>query len=141
MKNLLIATAVAAALSYLPAGANAAASPDELAQIREQLQGLMQRVDKLEQENTALKTENEGLKAQEDYLKSETRGLRKENAANASAINNLKGAEWASRVAVTGDLRYRYEYISDATANAAGVQSTADRYRDRIRGRAMAARS
>ena len=50
MKNLMIAAAVAAALSQLPAGAQAA-SPDDLAQIREQLQGLMQRVDKLEQEN------------------------------------------------------------------------------------------
>jgi hypothetical protein len=135
VKNLLIATAVAAALSYVPAGANAAASPDELTQIREQLQGLIQRVDKLEQENTSLKSENETLKAQDDYLKSETRGLRKESATTASAINNLKGSEWASRVAVTGDLRYRYEYIGDETANAAGVQSTADRYRDRIRGR------
>ena len=38
MKNMLIATAVAAALS-LPVGAMAASS-DELAQIREQLQGL-----------------------------------------------------------------------------------------------------
>ena len=137
MRNLLIATAVAAALSCLPAGANAAASPEELAQIREQLQGLMQRVDKLEQENTALKTENESLKAQEDYLKSETRGLRKESATNSTAINNLKGAEWASRVAVTGDLRYRYEYIGDETTISATntAQATADRYRDRIRGR------
>lgn len=142
MKNLLIATAVAAALSYLPAGANAAASPNELAQIREQLEGLMQRVDKLEQENTALKSENqtlkaqgEDLKAQDDYLKGEARNLRKEVATQAVQVNNTKGSEWASRVAVTADMRYRYEFIGDEAESAPGVQATADRYRDRVRAR------
>jgi cell division protein FtsB len=111
-----------------------AASSDELAQIREQLQGLMQRVDKLEQENTALKTENESLKANDDYLKAEARGLRKDAAQTSSAVNNLKGGEWASRLALTGDVRYRYEYISDDTLSATGI-TAADRYRDRIRAR------
>jgi hypothetical protein len=133
-KNMLIATAVAAAL-YLPAGAYAATSPDDLAQIREQLQGLMQRVDKLEQENTALKTENEDLKAQGDYLKAETKGLRKESATHAMEAAKVKGADWAGKVSLKGDLRYRYEMISDEALNSAGVQSTADRYRDRIRAR------
>ena len=142
MKNLMIAAAVAAALSQLPAGAQAA-SPNDLAEIREQLQGLMQRVDKLEQENQSLKSENadlkaqgEDLKAQSDYLKSETRGLRKENAVQSADVDKVKGTDWASKVAVTGDMRYRYEYISDDTLNAAvnGV-TAADRYRDRIRAR------
>src|SRR6188472_1710885 len=86
VKNLIVAAAVAAALSQLPAAAQAA-SPNDLAEIREQLQGLMQRVDKLEQENQALKSENQQLKtqgqtlqAQSDYLKADTKGLRKENA-------------------------------------------------------------
>jgi cell division protein FtsB len=143
VKNLMIAAAVAAALSYLPAGADAAAaSADDLAQIRQQLQGLMQRVDKLEQENQALKTENESLKAsdedlkaQSDYLKAETKGLRKDAANTAVEVNKTKGADWASRVAVKGDMRYRYEYISDKTLNSSGVQNTADRWRDRIRAR------
>jgi hypothetical protein len=134
VKNLMIAAAVAAALSQLPAGA-LAASPDDLAQIREQLQGLMQRVDKLEQENQTLKTENEELKAQGDYLKAETRGLRKENAVQSADADKVKGTDWASRVTVTGDMRYRYEYISDDTvSNAAGLK-TADRTRDRVRAR------
>ena len=139
MKKFFIATAVAAALNVSAGTAAAADSSNELTQIREQLQGLMQRVDKLEQENTTLKSENENLKAQDDYLKAEARGLRKESATTTTAVNNLKGSEWASRVTVTGDLRYRYEYISDETAPltgaTAGVQTTADRYRDRIRGR------
>ncbi|HJY36666.1 MAG TPA: putative porin [Steroidobacteraceae bacterium] len=134
MKNLMIAAAVAAALSQLPAGAQAA-SPDDLAQIREQLQGLMQRVDKLEQENQALKSENEKLQAEGDYLKAETKGLRKDSATTSAAVSAVKGTDWASKVTVTGDMRYRYEAIADDTAtNAAGV-TTADRYRDRIRAR------
>lgn len=144
MKNLMIAAAVAAALSCMPAGADAASS-DEIAQIRDQLQGLIQRVDKLEQENASLKTENEGLKAQGeelkaqgDYLKAETRGLRKESAVAATEIGKVKGADWAGKVAFTGDLRYRHEQISDETANAAGIQTAADRYRDRIRARLAA---
>jgi hypothetical protein len=139
VKNLMIAAAVAAALS-LPAGARAA-SPDDLAQIREQLQGLMQRVDRLEQENQTLKSENEQLKAdgeklkaEGDYLKAETKGLRKDAATASAAVGAVKGADWAGKVALTGDIRYRYEAISDDTANASGV-TTADRYRDRIRAR------
>jgi hypothetical protein len=139
VKNLMIAAAVAAALSHMPVGAEAAAaSSDEVAQIREQLQGLMQRVDKLEQENTALKSENDTLKSQGesvDYLKSEVRGLRKEAATQAADAAKVKGADWASKIAVKGDMRYRYEYISDKAENLAGVQTTADRYRDRIRAR------
>ena len=143
MKNLLIASAVAAAL-YLPAGAFAAAptSPNDLAQIREQLQGLMQRVDKLEQENNSLKSENESLKSQGEkleaegqYLKAETKGLRKDSATLASDAAKVRGADWAGKVTLKGDLRYRYEMIKDDTANAAGVLTTADRYRDRIRAR------
>ena len=143
MKNLMIAAAVAAALAQLPAAAQAA-SPNDLAEIREQLQGLMQSVDKLEQENQALKSENQQLKtqgetlqAQSDYLKAETKGLRKENAQQSADADKVKGTDWASKVTVTGDLRYRYEAISDDTLLAAlpaGVPA-ADRYRDRIRAR------
>jgi cell division protein FtsB len=140
VKNLMIAAAVAAALS-LPAAAQAASS-DDLAQIREQLQGLMQRVDKLEQENQALKSENQQLqadsdklKAEGDYLKAETKGLRKDAATNSAAVSAVKGTDWASKVAVKGDMRYRYEGISDESLNTSGVQNTADRYRDRIRAR------
>jgi opacity protein-like surface antigen len=143
VKNLMIAAAVAAALSQLPAAAQAA-SPSDLAEIREQLQGLMQRVDKLEQENQTLKSENQQLKsqgeqlqAQSDYLKAEAKGLRKENAQQSADVDKVKGTDWASKVTVTGDLRYRYEAVSDDTLNAAppaGV-TAADRYRDRIRAR------
>lgn len=138
MKNLILAAAVATALSV--SAQAGAASPNELGQIREQLESLMQRVDKLEQENTQLKAENETLKAtdekleaQDDYLKSEARGLRKEAAQQAVEVGKVKGADWAGKVAITGDMRYRYEMISDETLSG-GVQA-ADRYRDRVRAR------
>ena len=138
----MIAAAVAAALSQLPAGAQAA-SPNDLAEIREQLQGLMQRVDRLEQENQALKTENaelksqgDELKAQSEYLRTETKGLRKENAQQSADADKVKGTDWASKVAVTGDVRYRYEYIKDDTLSAAvGGFTAEDRTRDRVRAR------
>src|ERR1044072_1671522 len=102
----------------------------------------MQRVDKLEAENQALKSENaelktqgEDLKAQSDYLRAETKGLRKENAQQAADADKVKGTDWASKVAITGDLRYRYEAISDDTKTNAASVTAADRYRDRIRAR------
>ncbi|WP_246433428.1 putative porin [Povalibacter uvarum] len=135
---MLIASAVAAVLSIGPAGAMAA-SADDLAQIREQLQGLMQRVDKLEQENTELKAENENLKAQDDYLKAETKGLRKDAATLASDAGKVKGADWAGRITAKGDLRYRYEWIEDPTRQGVvsglqGVNET-EQSRHRIRAR------
>lgn len=130
MKQTLIAGAVA--MTLMGSSAHAA---DDIAEIRNTLRTLMQRVDKLEEENTSLKTENEGLKAQTDYLREETKGLRKDGAVAAADIAKTRGSDWASRITLKGDLRYRYEFISDETANAAGVQSSADRYRDRIRGR------
>lgn len=141
MKNLILAAAVATALS-VSAQAGAASPNSELSQIREQLESLMQRVDRLEQENNQLKSENEALKAtdekleaQGDYLKSEARGLRKDAAQSALEVGRVKDA---SKVAVTGDVRYRYEMISDETFAAGGVQAAADRYRDRIRARLAA---
>lgn len=131
---MLVATAVAAALSCLPVAGHAQSS-SELSQIREQLQTLIQRVDKLEQENTSLKEENEGLKSQTDYLKAETKGLRKDAAASAAEVGKVKGSDWASRITVKGDFRYRHEQIRDDTTNASGIVTTDDRYRDRIRAR------
>ena len=132
MKQTLIAGALAAALMSGPAGA--AQAQEDLGEIRNMLRGLMQRVEKLEQENATLQTENQDLKAQSQYLREETKGLRKDTAVAAADIAKTRGSDWASRVTVKGDLRYRYEYIADDMRNAMGVE-TADRYRDRIRGR------
>jgi hypothetical protein len=132
VRNPFIAAAV---LSWLATSAAYGAEGDELGEVREQLKLLLQRVDRLESENVAIKAENETLKNQADYLKSETRGLRKETAAQASELAKVKGADWASKIALKGDLRYRYERISDETRNSSGALATADRYRDRVRAR------
>lgn len=134
MNKLSIAGTLAAALA-VPIGIAHAANNEEIAAIRAELERLIERVDKLEQENVTLRAENEALKAQSDYLRAETRGLRKDSATQAVEAAKVKGADWASRVSIKGDLRYRYEYIGDESLNASGVQAAADRYRDRIRAR------
>ena len=134
MKNLLSAGAIAVAMLSVSAGAQAQSS-DELAEIRSQLRSLMQRVDKLEQENTTLSAENATLKTQAESLKADTQGLRKDAATAAADVAKVKAADWTSRIAFKGDLRYRYEFTSDETTTAAGVQAVADRYRDRLRAR------
>jgi hypothetical protein len=134
MKSVLRSAAAIAALSGVCEGTHAASSLDEIEQIRSQLQGVTERMDRLEQENNALKAENESLKAHDEYLRAETRGLRKDAATQASEVGKIKGADWAAKTAIKGDMRYRYEMISDDTVNGAGV-ATADRYRDRIRAR------
>jgi len=132
VRTTLIAGAVTVAL--MSSGA-ASAQSDDISEIRNQLRGLLQRVDKLEQENTELRNENDGLKAQSDYLREETKGLRKDSAIASADIAKTRGSDWAGRISLKGDLRYRYEFISDATTNAMGIQTAADRYRDRLRGR------
>jgi hypothetical protein len=132
----VIKSLVPAILVALLAGAPVQAqSSAELAEIRQQLQNLMQRVDRLEQENTALKEQNATLQSQTDYLRSEARGLRKEAATLAAESGKVKGADWAGRVALKGDLRYRHEQISDEARSSSGTLSTADRERDRVRAR------
>ena len=140
VNNLLKAGAAAVAMLSVTGGAQAAQS-DELAEIRSQLQGLMQRVDRLEQENTTLKTENAALKAQGESLQAATQTLRKDAAAAAADLAKTKGPDWTNRITLKGDLRYRYEYLSDETKLVPtatippGTQATADRYRDRLRAR------
>lgn len=134
MKKALISAALATLMSTGATNADAA-EDNEIAQIREQLQALIERVDRLEQQNEALEAENERLKAQDDHLKAETRGLRKESAVHTAEVSEAKGSDWASRVTLKGDLRYRHERTSDDTLNSSGVRNTADRSRDRIRAR------
>lgn len=134
VKKALISAALATLMSTGATNADAA-EDNEIAQIREQLQALIERVDRLEQQNEALEAENERLKAQDDHLKAETRGLRKESAVHTAEVSEAKGSDWASRVTLKGDLRYRHERTSDDTLNSSGVRNTADRSRDRIRAR------
>jgi hypothetical protein len=110
VKYPLLAGVVAAALCASTA-ANAA-SAGELAQIREQLQGLMQRVDRLEQENAALKARNEDL--QDKILQTQAPA----STAPAAAAPAARPAEWPSRIALKGDIRYRHQQTDDGRSAA-----------------------
>jgi hypothetical protein len=116
VKNPLLAAAVAAALSF--GSAAHAASNDELAQIRSQLQSLMQRVDKLEAENNSLKSENDQLKAQTEQVSKQIAQSASQGADLKPAPAVVKGADWPSRVVVKGDVRYRHQQTDDDSASA-----------------------
>ncbi len=113
VKNQLLAAAVAAALSL--GSAAHAASNDELAQIRSQLQSLMQRVDKLEAENNTLKAENDQLKAQTEQVEQTNHA---EPPILQPAVPAVKAADWPNRVVVKGDVRYRHQQTDDDSASA-----------------------
>ncbi len=144
MKNLLCALAVAIAMLAFPV-LGWAQSSDEMAEIRAQLRGLMQRVDKLEQDNVVLKAENASLKEQGEIWRTQSQGaspglsqggmIKVAAAATPADAPKTKAPDWTDRITLKGDFRYRYEFTSDETVNAAGVQTTADRNRDRIRAR------
>jgi hypothetical protein len=114
--NHLLAAAVAAALGFSSA-AHAAAPEAEFAEIRSQLQSLMQRVDKLEAENATLKAENGQLKSQPDPIA-------KQSAGSAAP----KAADWPNRITIKGDVRYRHQETDDE-------RSAANRDEDLLRAR------
>ncbi|WP_198683146.1 putative porin [Peristeroidobacter agariperforans] len=116
MKNPLLAAAIAAALSF--GSAAHAASNDELAQIRSQLQSLMQRVDKLEAENNSLKSENDQLKAQTEQVSKQMAQSATQGADLKPAPAAVKAADWPSRVVLKGDVRYRHQQTDDDNASA-----------------------
>jgi hypothetical protein len=119
VKNQLLAAAVAAALSFgslAQAQSNQATSSDEFAQIRSQLQSLIQRVDRLESENATLKAENGQLKAQTDQIVKQSAEQGKQ--VSAAAKTPAGAADWPSRISIKGDVRYRHQETDDETASA-----------------------
>ena len=147
MKNIVLATAVAAALSLAgqeaDAQSRAAATKADVEAMQTQLQALTERLNRLEAANTQLQSENTELKAvverrdaETDYLKSQTKELREEAAVASNEIAKVKGAAWATKIKARGDLRYRHEQIHrERTADDDTVQDAEDRYRHRIRAR------
>lgn len=113
MNNPIAAAALAAVLF---AGTAQGAPPDELAQIREELRSLTQRVDRLEQENGALKAQNETLQSQLE----QTQAARPAADAKVAAAPapQAKAADWPSRIALKGDLRYRHRHTDDSRESA-----------------------
>jgi hypothetical protein len=117
VKHPLLAAAVAAALSL--SSSVHAATDDELAQIRSQLQNLLQRVDKLEAENNSLKSENDQLRSQTEQVgKQLAQQLSQVSRAADAPKPEVKGADWPNRVTLKGDVRYRHQQTDDDSASA-----------------------
>jgi hypothetical protein len=124
--------ATLAALAAMSIGVADAASNEDLAEIRAQLHALIERVDRLEDENTALRRENETLKAEGERTIADAANVSQGAVAPVTKAVQAHDS-WTSRIELSGDLRYRYEYLSDEQPRSGG--RTADRYRDRIRAR------
>lgn len=153
MRNTLLATAVAAALTLGAAEAYAApaktATKAELDAMQAQMKALAERLNRLEAANAQLQTENSELKslvdrrdAETDYLKAQTKELREEGAIASNELGKLKGADWASKIKFKGDFRMRDENIEtqrvvvpSAAPRIPEVQDAADRNRARFRAR------
>jgi hypothetical protein len=146
VSKTVLATAVAAALTFGAADASAqtrgTATRAEVQAIETQMQALMERLNRLEATNTSLQTDNAELKAladrreaEMDYLKAQTRELREESAVASNEISKVRGTDWAGKIKVRGDLRYRHEYIGSERIVDEGVEDAEDRNRQRIRAR------
>jgi hypothetical protein len=147
VKNTVLATAIAAALVMASPQTQAAVSNADIEAMKAQMQALADRLNKLESANTDLKSENAELKAlvdrrdaETDYLKAQTKELRADAASADNEISKVKGTDWASKIKLRGDLRYRHEQFdqervaSDADGNPVAANAE-DRYRQRIRAR------
>jgi cell division protein FtsB len=146
VKNTLLATAIAAVLALSATNASAqskgTATKSELAAMQAQMAALAERLNRLEASNTALQAENAELKAtverrdaETDYLKAQTRELREESAVASNELSKVKGADWATKIKLRGDLRYRHESIDTERVVSGEAEDAADRYRHRIRAR------
>lgn len=103
----------------------AAASADELSDLKQELQQQKKRTAELEDRLSQLES-RQRLEERSLGEKIEKVEAQVEEAPSEPAIP--KALEWASRMQWSGDFRYRYEYIDDATR-------TEDRHRNRIRAR------
>jgi hypothetical protein len=146
VNKTVLATAVAAALTLGGAQASAqskgTATKADVQAIEARMQALVERLEKLEATNAQLQSDNAELKsladrreAEVDYLKAQTRELREEGAVASNEISKVKGTDWASKVKLRGDLRYRHEYIGTERVVDDSVEDAADRHRHRIRAR------
>jgi predicted RNase H-like nuclease (RuvC/YqgF family) len=120
VRNTVLATAVAAALSFAAPDsfAAAAASKADLQALEAKMTAMAERLTRLEATNATLVSENAALKAtverrdaEMDYLKAQTRDLREEGAVASNELSKVKGADWATKIKFKGDLRFRDENI------------------------------
>lgn len=143
MKNTLVASAVAALLAVPAYAQQKTTSLDEirreLAEISQRVQRLEQDKAVLEQQNAELKAQNDELEATTEYLKDNARANRKEIAeadVQVAKVADLekasKSADWATKIKMKGDFRYRHEFIEDELASGATNERTRQRIRVRL---------
>ncbi len=146
MRNTLLATAMTSVLALAATDAYAqskgTATKAELQAMQAQMTALADRLNRLEAANATLTTENAELKAtverrdaETDYLKSQARESREEAAVASNEIAKVKGADWATKIKLRGDLRYRHESIASERVVSGEAEDAADRERQRIRAR------
>jgi len=106
-----------------------AASDEELAAMRAQMQALSERLDRLEAENRQLSAANaELLKNSQETAVSVAAVSEKTDAVAAEVKEQSKASSWTDSLRWKGDFRYRYE--------AFNVEGEPNRDRQRIRARA-----
>jgi regulator of replication initiation timing len=130
MRNLIIAGAVGLVLSA-PLSAQAAVSDQEVAELKQQVQALMARVQQLEVQNSQLASGAAAAPAEIDQLKTRVAELETTNDKQADQLAQVvaadKSTDWTSNIKWKGDLRYRQETIDEETKS--------ERNRQRIRAR------
>jgi len=106
-----------------------AASDEELAALRAQMQALSERLDRLEAENRQLTAANaELMKSSQETAVTVAAVSEKTDAVAAEVKEQSEASSWADRIHWKGDFRYRYE--------AFNVEGEPNRDRNRIRARA-----
>ena len=129
-KNPILAAAIAVILAA-PVAATAATDA-EIAEMRRALEAVNRRLDTLEQQNQTLEARNQELEAKNAKLEEKSVKLEEANDRQTDQIAQARAksasADWASRIAWRGDLRYRHEYVEPEEA-------VNDQTRHRIRAR------
>lgn len=106
-----------------------AASDEELATMRAQLQALSARLDRLEAENRELTAANEALMKSNRQTEASVAAVSEKTDAVAQQINDAGSkSSWADKLSWKGDFRYRYESFD--------IEGRDNRNRNRVRARA-----
>ncbi len=119
MKYFLVLL-LAANVIALPT-ASAAVSDSEIAQLREQLTALSQRLEQLAAENAELRNAQDNAATAIADIQTDVHQVKEAGSAAATQ-------SWSDRISLDGDFRYRYENIDP--------EGSATRERNRIRARA-----
>lgn len=142
----MLATAMTAVLVLAANDAYAqskgTATRAEIEAMQAQMMALAERLNRLETANAALASENAELKAsverrdaETDYLRARARESREEAAVASNEIAKVKGADWATKIKLRGDVRYRHENFDVERTVSGEADEAAGRDRQRIRAR------